>query len=72
MNYIRMRIRLRKKILKFLYDNNIKVTRITYRPNNPFPVSSEVIYKVLYPSQYHRKVLKKSLNKLNNFFKKNE
>jgi len=51
-----------------MYKKGLKITRLTYRKYNPYPVSSEVLFKVIYKSQYNRKVSKKSINKLEKYF----
>lgn len=46
----------------------VKHKHLIYRPTNPYPVSSEVLFKVIYKSQYNRKVSKYSINKLEKYF----
>lgn len=69
LNLIKDRINIRRLLLLDMHQKGIKITRLTYRPNNPYPVSSEVLFKVIYKSQYSRPISKESINKLKNYFK---
>jgi hypothetical protein len=52
-----------------MHEKGLKITRLTYHKYNPYPVSSEVLFKVIYKSQYSRRVSKDSINKLEQYFK---
>ena len=69
LNLIKERIKIRRLLLLDIHQKGIKITRLTYRKYNPYPVSSEVLFKVVYKSQYSRLISKASINKLNKYFK---
>ena len=69
LNLIKERIKIRRLLLLDMHQKGIKITRLTYRKYNPYPVSSEVLFKVIYKSQYSRPISKESINKLNKYFK---
>ena len=68
LNLIKERIKIRRLLLLDMHQKGIKITRLTYHKYNPYPVSSEVLFKVIYKSQYHKRVLKASINKLERYF----
>ena len=68
MNLITERTKIRRLLVADMYKKGLKITRLTYRKYNPYPVSSEVLFKVIYKSQYNKKVSIKSINKLKQYF----
>ena len=68
LNLIKERVKIRRLLLLDMHQKGLKITRLTYRPNNPYPVSSQVLFKVIYKSQYHKRVLKASIRKLEKYF----
>lgn len=68
MNLLAKRRELRRLLVADMYKKGVKVTRLSYRPNNPYPVSAEVLFKVIYKSQYNRKISKDSIDKLEKYF----
>jgi hypothetical protein len=68
LNLIKDRIKIRRLLLLDMHQKGIKITRLTYRKYNPYPVSSEVLFKVIYKSQYNRPISKASINKLKTYF----
>ncbi len=68
LNLIKDRIKIRRLLLLDMHQKGLKITRLTYRKYNPYPVSSEVLFKVIYKSQYSRPISKESINKLKKYF----
>ncbi len=68
LNLIKERIKIRRLLLLDMHEKGLKITRITYRKYNPYPVSADVLFKVIYKSQYHKRVLKTSIRKLEQYF----
>jgi len=68
LNLIKERVKIRRLLVLDMHQKGIKITRLTYRKYNPYPVSSEVLFKVIYKSQYNRLISKESINKLKKYF----
>lgn len=68
LNLIKERVKIRRLLLLDMHQKGLKITRLTYRKYNPYPVSSEVLFKVIYKSQYSRPISKESINKLKKYF----
>jgi hypothetical protein len=68
LNLIKERIKIRRLLVADMYKKGLKITRLTYRKYNPYPVSSDVLFKVIYKSQYSKKISIKSINKLKQYF----